>query len=255
MVLDSTLADSKIRGDDFVRMSGQDEVHDLTLSRREICEGRSDVILPPFRLFRLLTRFERPHDGRQQFSAVWRDCVRRPCSEGFEDRWPDAASFDQDPPRTAMLNQLLVISVALSGVVGEHENDDQIGTFIGEGRCPDFGGAGVGGEGLTVLALFLVPASSKPTFTNSAFGPDRRICVNPGPHERFCLHNIAPNSRARASNRTAGREFGSFDAVLSASRNRKVEIMSEGPVPKGNSNGKSWHNRPASKIFRTRGTH
>jgi hypothetical protein len=145
MILDCTLADSKIRGNDFVRMSGQDEVHDLTLSRRESCEGRSDVILPPFRLFRLLTRFERPHDGRQQFSAVRRDCVRRPCSEGLEDRWPDAASFDQDPPRTAMLNQLLIISVALSGVVGEHENDDQIGTFIGEGRCPDF--AEVGGEG------------------------------------------------------------------------------------------------------------
>ena len=134
MILDCTLADSKIRGNDFVRMSGQDEVHDLTLSRREICEGRSDV-LPPFRLFRLLTRFERPHHGRQQLSAVRRDCVRRPCSEGLEDRWPDAASFDQDPSRTAMLNQLLVISVALSG---EHENDDQIGTFIGEGRCPDF---------------------------------------------------------------------------------------------------------------------
>ena len=145
MILDCTLADSKIRGNDFVRMSGQDEVHDLTLSRRESCEGRSDIILPPFRLFRLLTRFERPHDGRQQFSAVRRDCVRRPCSEGLEDRWPDAASFDQDPPRTAMLNQLLIISVALSGVVGEHENDDQIGTFIGEGRCPDF--AEVGGEG------------------------------------------------------------------------------------------------------------
>ena len=135
MILDCTLADSKIRGNDFVRMSGQDEVHDLTLSRREIREGRSDVILPPFHPFRLLTRFERPHDGRQQFSAVRRDCVRRPCSEGLEDRWPHAASFDQDPPRMATLHQLLVISVALSG---EHENDDQIGTFIGEGRCPDF---------------------------------------------------------------------------------------------------------------------
>ena len=134
MILDCTLADSKIRGDDFIRMSSQHEVHDLTLSRREICEGRLDVIFPPFRLFRLLTRFERPHDGRQQFSAVRRDCVRRPCSEGLEDRWPHAASFDQDPPRTAMLGQLLIISVALSGVVGEHENDDQIGTFIGEGR-------------------------------------------------------------------------------------------------------------------------
>ena len=136
MILDCTLADSKIRGNDFVRMSGQDEVHDLTLSRREICEGRSDVISPPFRLFRLLMRFERPHDGRQQFSAVRRDCVRRPCSEGLEDRWPDAASFDQDPPRTAMLNQL--VFTLPGGVVGEHENDDQIGTFIGEGRCSDF---------------------------------------------------------------------------------------------------------------------
>jgi len=149
MVLDSTLADSKIRGDDFVRMSGQDEIHDLTLSWREICEGRSDVILPPFRLFRLLMRFERPHDGRQQFSAVRRDCVRRLCSEGLEDRRADAASIDQDPPRTAMLNQLLVISVALPGVVGEHENDGQIGTFIGEGHCPDFAGARGGGEGKT----------------------------------------------------------------------------------------------------------
>jgi len=42
-------------------------------------------------------------------------------------------------------------------------------------------------------------------------------------------------SRARAFSRTAGSEFGSFDAVLSArelaSRNRKVEIKSEGGPP------------------------
>ena len=133
----------------------------------------------------------------------------------------------------ATLHQLLVISIALSG---EHENDDQIGTFIGEGRCPDF----ARGEGWTGLAFFLVLAGSEPTFANSALGPDRRICVNPSrrPDERFCFHSIAPKSRARACSKTAGREFGSFGAVLSArelaSRNRKVEIMSEGPVPKSN---------------------
>jgi hypothetical protein len=45
----------------------------------------------------------------------------------------------------AMLNQILF--TLPGGVFGEHENDDQIGTFIGEGRCPDFAGARVGGEG------------------------------------------------------------------------------------------------------------
>jgi hypothetical protein len=124
MILDRTLADSKIGGDDFVRMSRQDEVHDLTLPRCETCEGRLDVILPPFPMFRLLVRFEGPHDRRQQFSAVRRDCVRRPRSESLEDRWPDAASINQDPPSTAMLNKVLVVSVSLPDVVGEHENDD-----------------------------------------------------------------------------------------------------------------------------------
>ncbi len=60
MILDSALADAEIRSDIFVRMAGEDELHDLMLSRgeaRNVIRGRLAQTELSVESFMLLDQF------------------------------------------------------------------------------------------------------------------------------------------------------------------------------------------------------
>src|ERR1700682_3268497 len=70
MVLNSALADAEVRGNILTGLSGEDQFHNLALSRSETRDMIRRILMPGGKFARVPRLFERALDAGEQFAAA-----------------------------------------------------------------------------------------------------------------------------------------------------------------------------------------
>jgi len=98
MILDNALANAKVRGDIFIKMASQNEIHDLMLPLRETPNARFGVLSPSGQFARIPRMFNSILDAGQEFITPNRffDEVQSASLHGLNSHWHVTTAGDHD---------------------------------------------------------------------------------------------------------------------------------------------------------------